>query len=313
MSDLRLLADTLDGFVDYVEPPIGLSRDEVAKQITERTSWRGDCEVLGLGDLHWRPDLSKDDGRCVLLIHLASELRPHLVDRLLLAKNTERHVVVAVPHRSLYRGQPLMALADIGVSILVLDEQGAPKSGQSQSLLRVISDLAIPVAPELRTHLARSAWGVLNSGSSYQKGRRLEDLLGFLFNQVADFEVVERNYRSETDEIDLVIQLRRWSSRLWHQLDSPIVLVEAKNWSERVDQAAVSAFGTKLDIRSPSVRVGFLVTRNGFTQDARIQVLRMARDTATVVLIDGEALEEWIDSGDPDAVLERLLRDGVVQ
>jgi Holliday junction resolvase-like predicted endonuclease len=313
MSDLRLLAETLDGFVDYVEPPIGLSRDDVAKQIAESTPWSSDCEVIDLGELRWRPDLCKGDGQCVLLIHLATEFRPHLIDRLNLARQAEKQVVVAVPKHSLYREQLLKALAEIGVSILVLDERGAPISEQSRSLLRVVSDLSIPVAPELRTHLAHIAWGELGAGDAYRKGRRFEDLLSFLFNQVADFEVVERNYRSETDEIDLVIQLRRWSKRLWHRLDSPIVLVEAKNWSDRVDQPAVSNFGTKLDIRSPSVRIGFLITKSSITRDARLQVLRMARETATIVLMDGEALQEWIESSDPDAVLERLLRDGVAQ
>src|SRR5207244_881948 len=110
--------------------------------------------------------------------------------------------------------------------------------------------------------------------SAQQRGRRYEAAVAFLLSQVDDFDVVERNLRTETEELDAVVQQRATQGRVWSGLGAPLILVEAKNWKEPVTQKEASAFRVKLDGRRGVVRLGLMFGAAGFTSDALDQELR---------------------------------------
>jgi len=89
---------------------------------------------------------------------------------------------------------------------------------------------------------------------------------------------------------------------------APFVLLEAKNWSTRVGQQAVSVLRVKMQGRRGSVRIGLICGASGFTSDARDQEVRFASDNLTIVFIGPEELDAWVDAPDPDEYLESIIR-----
>ena len=145
--------------------------------------------------------------------------------------------------------------------------------------------------------------------SSQSRGRRFEGLLGFLFGQTGGLRVVEHNFRTATEELDLVLQLDSLDGpRCWCHLGKPFVLVEAKFWKDPVDQQVISTFHTKLEGKRNAALLGLVFGRNGFTADAQTQVIRFSLDEYVMALIGPNELREWIDASNPDDHLEKLVR-----
>jgi hypothetical protein len=64
----------------------------------------------------------------------------------------------------------------------------------------------------------------------------------------------------------------------------------------------------KLMNHGPLAHVGFFVAPGGFTEGARTELRRAGRSDYTVVLVEGVALSEYADSGEPTIEwLERLI------
>jgi restriction endonuclease Mrr len=107
------------------------------------------------------------------------------------------------------------------------------------------------------------------------------------------FTVRERNARTDTEEIDLVLEVSPDKTNLVFQ-KSPYLLVECKNWqASKVNQTAVTKLAGLLGLRHLSQ--GFLLTTGEFTADARHQAANAAQASQVeVVLIDGAAIEAFL-------------------
>lgn len=128
--------------------------------------------------------------------------------------------------------------------------------------------------------------------SSQERGKRLEDFAAELFGRV--FKVVERNLRTTTEELDLVLEYPGGSA-IWAK--TPRLLVECKNWSSNVAQSDISAVGTKA--RLDDLQLVFVLAVAGFTVDARIQAERIRqRDRTLFVLIEGKDIERFLVSAE---------------
>jgi hypothetical protein len=145
------------------------------------------------------------------------------------------------------------------------------------------------------------------------RGRRFEGLLAFLLSQVADFRVKERNLRGATDEVDIVVQIDNQSARCWHKSGAPFVLVEAKNWKNKVGQDEISVFHAKLQTKRGAARIGLVFGMGGFTSDAKAQTLKFATQEHVMVLIGPAELAEWISREGSDDYLESLVRRAMLQ
>lgn len=150
-----------------------------------------------------------------------------------------------------------------------------------------------------------SAWAALKGEmpSSGAKGRALEDFAARLFSRV--FKVVERNLRTETEELDIVLEYAG-GDPIWAR--SPTILVECKNWSSPVPQHEVSTLCTKA--RLNTAELCFVVSPSGFTADAQTQARDIQmRDELIIVLLSGEDIEAFL-AGDEvaDDFLKRKRR-----
>lgn len=261
--------------------------------------------------LNWRPDLSRADPASALHIHLTNRLRPYLLDRLSAAHAAGQEIHIALPLSALYAEPFLFAVHSLDPVIHLITGDGV---SDPTRLLTLLCDQGVRVSPGARTTLGAHAVELSQAeGTSHVRGRRYEAAIAFLLSQVSDFEVVERNLRTDTEELDAVVQQRATEGRVWSGLGAPLILVEAKNWKVPVNQKEASAFRVKIDGRRGGVRLGLMFGASGFTSDALDQELRFASDDVTIAFVTPDQLHEWISSPDGDAYLETLVRRAILR
>lgn len=268
---------------------------------------------LDLGAKRWRPTAVTEDGSQLLYVFLQDQLPRFVRDRLRLAANNGISSTLALNLASLYKPEVVELLVEIDADVLVLDDYDEARRLEPRALLTALADIEVPVSPELRRSVASVVWARIGEGTAHQKGRRLESLLAFLFAQVQDLKVVERNYRNESEEIDLVLQIDNFSSRVWQNLGVPFILVEAKNRADKASQQMMSSLITKLQTKRGAARIALLVSLAGFTEDARLQELRFSTQDICVAMIDREQLEKLLSADDVDTALEELVRQALLR
>jgi len=276
------------------------------------TFWERDVE-LTLLDKKWRPTAVSNDRERLLYVFLQEELPRFVADRLLRARSLPMRITVALPLASLFRPEVIELLADLDADVLVVDDYVVAKRFVARPLLVALADVEVPISPELRKSMLGTVWTRIEQGTPQERGRRLETLLAFLFSQVRDLKVVERNYRTETEEIDLVLQVDNFSPRVWQAPGVPFILVEAKNRAEKASQQVMSVLLTKLQTKRGTSRIAILVSLAGFTEDARLQELRFSTQDVCVVMIGSEELEALLKAEDLDEALEEQVRRALLR
>ena len=106
-----------------------------------------------------------------------------------------------------------------------------------------------------------------NAPNTTAQGRALEDLICYVFEQVPGIAITRRNTTNvfQTEEVDVAFFNDGVAGGLPFLPD--VILIEAKNWSNRVGSAEVAWFDTKIKHRGLSF--GALVTTLGITGDGR--------------------------------------------
>lgn len=268
---------------------------------------------LDLGSKRWKPNAVSRDGTRLLYVFLQDELPRYVRDRLGLAAERGIRPTLALNLATLFKPELVELLVGVDADVIVLDDYITTRQLDPKSLLAALADVEVPVSPELRRSVAKVVWSRIGDGTSQEKGRRLEALLAFAFAQVRDLKVIERNYRNETEEIDLVLQIDNFSSRVWQKSGVPFILVEAKNRSDKASQPMVSTLITKLQTKRGTARIAVLVSLAGFTDDARMQELRFSTQDICVVMIDRAQLESMLSADDVDAEFEAIVRQAMLR
>jgi len=147
---------------------------------------------------------------------------------------------------------------------------------------------------------------VLSLTNSQEKGKALEDLIAALLASVDGFIEISRNYNTLTEEIDIVIR-NETRDAAW-QKESPIILVECKNWhSKRVGKNEFVLFKEKMENRVGRCELGFLVCTEKFADTIEKEMLRSSKTTLLVVPIDGDELQELVSAANRSEFLRRLV------
>jgi Restriction endonuclease len=147
------------------------------------------------------------------------------------------------------------------------------------------------------------------SNNTTDKGRLLEDLVCYLFEQVPGVSVGKRNTLNTfaSEEIDVAF---------WNRMDVDglyflpnIILVECKNWSQPVGSEEVNWFDSKLKRRCQTF--GILVAANGVTGNS--QKIQAAHEIIRVALSEGRQLivitRSEIEDLKTSADLVKLIQD----
>src|SRR5437762_7388870 len=103
-----------------------------------------------------------------------------------------------------------------------------------------------------------------NTLTHYHKGKTLEDFICFLFEAVPGI-TAKRNKKNvfETEEVDIFLWNEFSPGGLPSPAFPPWILIECKNWSQKVSSSEVSWFDTKL--RDRGLSLGILVATQGIT------------------------------------------------
>lgn len=158
----------------------------------------------------------------------------------------------------------------------------------------------------------RAAWAESRTATNPQrKGAMLERTLRLLFHTLPGLERVRSNWRTDVEEIDLVVR-NESTDPVLHR-ESGLWLVECKNWSRPVDPQTVTAFRAKLQDKHGRVRLGLFVAAGGFTRNVDPVLARMSHAPELVVVIDGDQLAAWIDAPDRIAWLKDRIEDSVLR
>lgn len=318
----RKATETEGALVDDIldEPsrgrPVGVSDvDATASRIFKSSrgrDWVADVE-LDLGSKRWRPNAVASDRTGLLYVFLSDQFPRFARERLTLAAGRGIKPTLALNLASLFNPSIVELLIAVDADVIVLDDYAASRQLTPRPLLTALADIEVPVPPDVRRTVANVIWNRIGDGAPHQKGKRLEALLAFVFAQIHDLKVVEHNYRNETEEIDLVLQIDNFSSRVWQKPGAPFILVEAKNRSDKASQPMVSSLITKLQTKRGTARIAFLVSLAGFTDDARMQELRFSTQEICVVMIDRSQLESILLADDMDEQLEVLVRQAMLR
>jgi hypothetical protein len=266
-------------------------------------------EVIDFGHFKWTPPYVVP-GQRVLHVHNSEGMPRFVSRRLRAAAEAGYRVDVALEMEVLYDPEVLQVLSDVDAHVYVVRGDEVEKR---RELLAAISDHGVAVEPEARVRMAQQSWDRRGEGNAQERGKRLEALLAFILSQVADLRVFSRNYRNETQEIDIVLQVDNFSARCWVAPGVPFVLVEAKNWAEPAGQPVVSLLIRKLETKRGKVRLGLLFCTGGFTQDAHQEELRLSQTDYCVAMFDAEAIEGLIVAIDLDDYLEKHISDAMLR
>lgn len=307
-DDALLLADELAQPVEDSSEVDRIVSDIQAANKSAR--WKRDVKIK-VGDKRWRPSAVAGSRESILYVCLRTEVPRYISSRLVQAFSNGLSVHVALPLDALFNAETLELLASVDANVFVINESRTA-SLCPLHFMAAMADLGVPVEPSLRAKIGTIVWSRITNGTPQDKGRRLEALLAVLFSQIADLRVVERNFRTETQEIDLVLQIDNFSPRIW-QHSGPLMLVEAKNTAERTPQHVVSLFIHKIRTKRGSCKVGLLISTAGFTTDAELEELRISESDNCVVMLDGDKLLKLIQTADLDEALETFVRRAMLR
>jgi len=141
---------------------------------------------------------------------------------------------------------------------------------------------------------------------AHLKGKALETFVGALFSSIEGFVEVGRNINTQTEEID--ITFRNESGHPTWQKESSLILVECKNWlSKRVGKNEFVLFKEKIENRAGRCRLGFLICVEEFAETVTKEMLRSSKSDLLVVPIDGEKLQQLVQSQNRNQLLLDFL------
>lgn len=121
-------------------------------------------------------------------------------------------------------------------------------------------------------------------------------------------EVIEKNLRNRDEELDLVVA-NQLPDPFWTALGSPLIFVECKNWSKKVDVNEARVFETKIADHGSLCKVGIFVALGGITGPFRERAAKLQSKGFTVMVITGADLDQMLTERTPLSTW--LLREGV--
>lgn len=153
---------------------------------------------------------------------------------------------------------------------------------------------------------------VKSEEDSHKKGDLLEDFTVTLFKLVDDFSLHKKNKDNGDQELDLIYDNK--NEDLLPE-KSEQVLIECKNWTNKVGTPQLQAFFTKMEDHTET-KIGFFISVGGFTEKADTDFLkRIGRVERDVVLIDKNDIQEFIDdpSMDPGPWLREKFHESTTE
>jgi hypothetical protein len=137
-----------------------------------------------------------------------------------------------------------------------------------------------------------------SADTSQERGDAFEEFAGILMEAMPFIRVRERNLRSRTNELDLVVEYMGVDETKIFDKVSSDFLIECKHWSEPVGSDPVGNFIQKMD--KLRVDFGIIFARNGITGDKQTDGYGQIRDVfiqsdKVILVIDDEDIERLLE------------------
>jgi len=146
------------------------------------------------------------------------------------------------------------------------------------------------------------------------KGKSLEEFAEELFRTVKGLHIISRNQRLLAEELDLYLQ-NNINEGFWRLLGSPII-VECKNWSNKVGAREISVLYDKLFSVGPDAKTSILMAPLGITgdqySDAVLKIREKRQAGRYIILLDREALDEIASGIQATKVIEKCYRKTLI-
>jgi len=127
-----------------------------------------------------------------------------------------------------------------------------------------------------------------------ERGRRLEALVAALLDiPGTGLALLEKRLKHADEELDLVLR-NDLQEPFWRNFNSPLVLVECKNWTSRVDINELRVLETKMRDRGRLCNVGIFVSLSGFSKPFVQRVRELQQQGLTIFLVERCDIEELL-------------------
>lgn len=140
----------------------------------------------------------------------------------------------------------------------------------------------------------QNEWNLVkNETDRYKKWQLFEIFLEKLLSHISWFEIIDRNLRLEDEEFDLVIKNN--STRPFIQnFNTPLILLESKNWSSKIQAKEFNAFKWKLLNHKNLVKLWIFVSMSWFTSWVDLSQIRASSAGENIIIITWEDIDELI-------------------
>jgi Holliday junction resolvase-like predicted endonuclease len=136
--------------------------------------------------------------------------------------------------------------------------------------------------------------------NNYEKGRRLENFTATLIDSIDGLSIIEKNLKSDLEELDLVVK-NNIQSPFIQSINSPILLVECKNWTNPVGIEEARVFESKIRELGQRANLGIFVALNGVTAPFKKHLNNLKRENYTILVLTNKEIEELTVSYNLDA------------
>lgn len=219
------------------------------------------------------------------------------------ADGTVLHDVDAKDESEVRKVQQVLSPPDI---FLKNDEEEEPDNKRSQNYV---------IEPNYEIDLKQfedALDAMDNADSSQERGDAFEEFAGVLMEAMPFIRVRERNLRSRTNELDLVVEyMGADETKIFDKVSSDF-LIECKHWLEPVGSDPVGNFIQKMD--KLSVDFGIMFARNGITGDEQTDGYGQIRDAfiqsdKVILVVDDEDIERILDGESFYSILDEKYYD----
>lgn len=147
------------------------------------------------------------------------------------------------------------------------------------------------------------------NSTTTERGQMLESLLEALVRtEEPELQVVEKNFRTREEEIDLVIA-NNLGDPFWAAQRSPIIFAECKNTAAKPGVPELRIFESKMDDRGAIVRIGIFISVTGFADTFLTRLKHIQRATGLIFAVSGDDLDVIIN--EKRRLTEWLRTDGL--
>ncbi|EKF86553.1 restriction endonuclease [Methanobacterium formicicum] len=153
---------------------------------------------------------------------------------------------------------------------------------------------------------------VINANTNDEKKNSMENLGEYLFTNIANFEIVERNKRTPTSELDIVSE----NNNAFHPFLTSLGLlipIECKNWKSAIGASEIRDFGA--DMVNRKFQTGILISKSGITgerkfkTDAQGELVNFFKQNAKILVLTLEDLYQISDGISLLTILRKRNRE----